>query len=246
MGQDPAGGARSPRGARTRPTRISPITYWRRRVLVFTVGIGLLTALSWTVNGVLAARSSAVHAASPGDARRAGSATAHASRGRALPAPPSSPRPEPASSPHRSTAHSPAAGTALACAPGAVTLRLSSPQYWYQAGTVPRFTVRAVSSEGQPCRFNMGTRFVSVVISSDRRVWSSADCVSGGGSNMIVLTRGVPAVLHLSWDRRTSSLGCGGVRQVVPAGEYQVAAIAGPIRSATQNIVLGVKGVNGP
>ena len=111
---------------------------------------------------------------------------------------------------------------------------------------MPSFTVHAVSDEGQPCRFNMGTRFVSVVVAAGRRVWSSADCVSGGGSNMIVLTRGVPAVLHLSWDRRTSSLGCGGVRQVVPAGEYQVAAIAGPIRSATQNIVLGVKGVNGP
>ena len=68
----------------------------------------------------------------------------------------------------------------------------------------------------------------------------------GGGSNMIVLTRGVPALLHLSWDRRTSTLGCSGVRQGVPAGEYQIAAIAGPIRSAPQNIVLGVKGVSGP
>jgi hypothetical protein len=246
MGQDPAGGARSPRGARTRPTRISPITYWRRRVLVFTVGIGLLTALSWTVNGVLAARSSADHAASPGDARGAGSATAHASRGRALPASSPSPRPKPASSPHRSTAHSPAAGTALACAPEAVTLRLSSPQYWYQAGKIPRFTVHAVSSEGQPCRFNMGTRFVSVVVASDQRVWSSADCVSGGGSNMVVLTRGVPAVLSVSWDRKTSSPGCGGTSHAVAPGEYSVTAVAGQLRSKTVNLVLGAPGASGP
>jgi hypothetical protein len=246
MGQDPAGGARSPRGARTRPTGISPITYWRRRVLVVAIGIGLLTALSWTVNGALAARSSAGHADSPGDARGAGSATAHASRGRAAPAHSSSPRPKPASSPHRSTAPSPAAGTALACRPGAVTLRLSSPQYWDQAGKMPRFTVHAVSSEGQPCRFNMGTRFVSVVIASDRRVWSSADCVSGGGSNMVVLTRGVPAVLSVSWDRKTSSPGCGGTSYAVAPGEYSVTAVAGQLRSKTVNLVLGAPGASGP
>ena len=246
MGQDPGGRADSPRSARTRSARVSPTTYWRRRVLVFTVGIGLLTALSWTVNGVLAARSSAGHAASPGGTRAAGSATAHVSRGRALPAPSSSPRPKPVPSPHRSTIRSPAAGKALACAPGGVTLRLSSPQYWYQAGKMPRFTVHAVSHEGQPCRFNMGTKFVSVVIASAGRVWSSADCVSGSGSNMIVLTRGVPAVLSVSWDRKTSSPGCGGTSHAVAPGEYQVTAVAGPLRSRTVNLVLGAQGASGP
>jgi hypothetical protein len=92
----------------------------------------------------------------------------------------------------------------------------------------------------------MGTGFVAVVITgAGRRIWSSADCVSGGGSNLIVLTSGVPAVLHLSWDRRTSSPGCS-VGQVVPAGEYQVVAVAGHMRSAIQNVVLGAKGVSGP
>lgn len=246
MGQDPGGRADSPRSARTRSARVSPATYWRRRVFVFTVGIGLLTALSWTVNGVLAARSSAGHAASPGGTRAAGSAAAHVSRGRALPAPSSSPRPKPAPSPHRSTIHSPAAGKALACAPGAVTLRLSSPQYWYQVGKLPRFTVRAVSQEGQPCRFNMGPKFVSVVIASGRRIWGSADCVSGSGSNMIVLVRGVPAVLRVSWDRKTSSPGCSGTSHAVTPGEYKVTAVAGQLRSKTVNLVLGAQGASGP
>jgi hypothetical protein len=127
-----------------------------------------------------------------------------------------------------------------------VTLRLSSPQYWYQAGKIPRFTVHAVSSEGQPCRFNMGTRFVSVVVASDQRVWSSADCVSGGGSNMVVLTRGVPAVLSVSWDRKTSSPGCGGTSHAVAPGEYSVTAVAGLLRSKTVNLVLGAPGASGP
>jgi hypothetical protein len=246
MGQDPRRRADSPRSARTRPAAVSPTTYWRRRVFVFTAGIGLLTALSWTVNGMLAAGSSADHGASAGGTAATGSAAAHVSRGRAVPAPSSSPRPKSVPSPRRSTTHSPASGTARACAPGAVTLRLSSPQYWYQAGTTPRFTVHAVSDEGQPCRFNMGTRFVSVVIASDRRIWSSADCVSGSGSNTIVLVRGVPAVLRVSWDRRTSSPGCGGTSQAVAPGEYTVTAVAGSLRSRTVNLVLGAQGASGP
>jgi hypothetical protein len=232
--------------ARTRPTRISPATYWRRRVSVLAVGIGLLTTLCWTVSGMLAARSSADQAAPPGGARAAGSAPARESGGHALPAPSPSPRLGSVPSRHRSTTHTPASGKALACAPGGVTLRLSSPQYWYQVGKVPSFTVHAVSTERQPCRFNMGTKFVSVVIASDRRVWSSADCVSGNGSNVIVLTRGTPAVLDVSWDRRTSSPGCSGTSHVARPGEYKVTAVAGHLRSKTMNFVLGAQGASGP
>jgi hypothetical protein len=128
-----------------------------------------------------------------------------------------------------------------------VTLGVSSPQYWYQSGTTPRFTVHAVSSESQPCRFNMGPKFVSVVITSgDRRIWSSADCVSGAGSNMIVLAGGRPAALHLRWDRRASSPGCSGTRYLVLPGEYTATAVAGHVRSRAVNVVLGAKGASGP
>lgn len=111
---------------------------------------------------------------------------------------------------------------------------------------MPRFTVHAVSSEGQPCRFNMGAKFVSVVIAAGRRVWSSADCVSGSGSNMTVLSQGAPAVLRVTWDRRTSSPGCGGAGQAAAPGEYKVTAVAGQVRSKTVNLVLGAPGASGP
>jgi hypothetical protein len=246
MSQSPQERADSPRSAGTRPARISRATYRRRRVFVFTVGIGLLTTLSWTVNGMLAARPSADQATSPGGTRAANSALAQAGRGRAVPASSPFPRPKSVPSRHRSTIHSPASVKALACAPGAVTLRLSSPQYWYQVGKMPRFTVHAVSKQRRPCRFNMGTKFVSVVIASDRRIWSSADCVSGSGSNTIVLIRGVPAVLRVSWDRRTSSPGCIGTGHAVAPGEYKVTAVASHVRSKTMNLVLGAQDASGP
>jgi hypothetical protein len=92
----------------------------------------------------------------------------------------------------------------------------------------------------------MGTKSVSVVIAAGRRIWSSADCVSGGGSNVVVLTPGTPAVLRVSWDRRTSSPGCAGTGRVADPGEYKVTAVAGRLRSQTVNFVLGAQGASGP
>jgi hypothetical protein len=243
MGQNVRGRADPPGGGRARPGGISAATYWRRRVVVLAVGIGLVTTVSWAAAGMLAARPAADQGAHRGGTRAAGSA--HVSGDRA----PSRPSPRPASlpSPHRSTTRSGSAGRAVACAPGQVRLGLSSPQYWYQVGATPRFTVHAVSRRGRPCRFNMGTKFVSVVIAAGgRRVWSSADCGSGGGSHVIVLTRGVPAVVRLVWDRRTSSPGCGGITDLARAGEYRVTAVAGHLRSKTVNVVLGAAGASGP
>jgi len=247
MAQNPRGRPGPPRGPRRPPARVSPATYWRRRVAVLAVGIGLLATVSWAANGMLAARSTAAQAAGSAATKSAGPASGHARGSRAHARPTPSPRPSPAPSRHHSEAASPASGPALACPPGAVTLELSSPQNWYPPGTTPRFTVRAVSAQAQPCRFNMGTGFVSVVITgAGRRIWGSADCLSGGGSKMTVLTRGVPAVLRLSWDRRSSSPGCSGAGQLVPTGEYQAAAVARHLRSATENFVLGAQGASGP
>jgi hypothetical protein len=128
-----------------------------------------------------------------------------------------------------------------------VALSVSSPQYFYQPGKTPRFTVHAVSQGNRPCRLNMSPKFVSVVITSgDRRIWSSADCASGASSNMVVIASGKPAALRVSWDRRTSSPGCGATGHLVRPGEYQVSASAGRLHSETTNFVLGAKGVAGP
>jgi hypothetical protein len=246
MDQNLRGRAGHPHDPRPRPPKVSAATYWRRRIMVMVIGVGLVTTLSWAVNGMLAARSTAGQDVPASGASAANSAPAQVSKDRTHPASPSpSPRPDPAPSPHRSATRSLASGRSPRCAPAGVTLRLSSPQYWYQSGKTPRFTVRAVSS--QPCRFNMGTKFVAVVVTDGaRRIWSSADCPTGARSHQTVLTSRAPAVLRLSWDRRTSSPGCSGARRVVRPGEYTVTAVAGRVHSSTANIVLGAKGATQP
>jgi len=213
---------------------------------VLGVAAGLLTGLSWAVNGMLNASSTAGQA-SPGGSTGAASPTPpHVSTDPAARAPSPSPRATAVHSKHRAARHTHASARTL-CPRGSVTLTVSSPQYWYQPGTTPQFAVHAVAQVSRPCRFNMGAKFVSVVITSgNRRIWSSADCVSGAGSNVIVMASGKPAVLRVSWDRRTSSPGCSGTGHLVRPGEYQVSAVAGPLHSRTVNFVLGAKGVAGP
>ena len=248
MDQHPRGWpGHRPSGARG-PAAVSQATYWRRRVMVLAIGIGLLCTVGWTVNGVLTDSSSAGQATPPKAAGTTGSAPAPSSPPAPThsPAPPS-PSPSPTPSRHHSAVPAQASGRAAACAPATVTLRLSTPQSWYQSGTTPRFTVRAVATGSQPCRFNMGTRFVSVIVAAGNRpLWSSADCPQGRGSRPAVLTTDRPGVLHVSWDRRTSSPGCAGSQRLVRPGEYQVTAVAGRLHSSTVNVVLGAKGASGP
>jgi hypothetical protein len=128
-----------------------------------------------------------------------------------------------------------------------VTLSLTSSQGWYQAGSLPRFTVRATSSQQRPCRFNMGTKFVAVVVTDkDQLIWSSADCATGATSHETVLTSGAPAALRISWNERTASPGCAATGLLVRPGEYQAAAEAGRLHSGTVNVVLAAKGATGP
>ena len=237
------------RGARSRPAKVSPATYWRRRITVLAAAAGLLTALSWAVNGMLTASSTAGQAPPRGSTGAAGSTRPHLSGGDAsqTPSPSPSPPAKPAHSRHRAARRAHAAAGTLACTRDSMTLSVSSPQYFYQPGTTPRFTAHAVSTAGQPCGFNMGPKFVSVVIAAgNRRIWSSADCVHGAGSNMVVMASGKKAALRVSWNRRTSSPGCSGTGHLVRPGEYQVSVVAGRLHSRSVNFVLGAKGVSGP
>ena len=235
------------RGARSHPARVSQATYWRRRITVLGAAAGLLTALSWAVNGMLTARSTAGQAAPAGSTGAAAPAPAHISDSPAVKAPSPAPRSSSVPPKHRPSRQAHASAATLACARGSVALSVSSPQYFYEPGRTPSFTVHAVSRAGRPCRFNMSPKFVSVVIASgDRRIWSSADCASGASSTMVAIASGKPAALRVSWNRRTSSPGCGESGHLVRPGEYQVSAVAGRLHSRTANFVLGAKGVAGP
>lgn len=134
-----------------------------------------------------------------------------------------------------------------ACGPGDVALSLFTPKYWYEPGQPPQFVVAAVSASGRPCRFNMGGKYVAVVVNyGSERIWSSADCLRGAGSRGVVLTKEYPAISWFRWNRKTSVPGCHPAGHPVKGATYTVTAVSGGLRTRGMVIVLDAPGVSVP
>ena len=232
-----------------------PMTNWRRRFLALVVGLAILTTIAWACSGILDAGAGAGPSASAGHGTQGHRSQGHGghANGAALgvlglggapgsgaaspsstPAP-SSPFPAQTAPPaHPSSSPSPdptqtagpgSSGVPQACKPGDVVLSLFSSQGSYGPGQLPEFDVDVVSTSARTCAFNVGPRFLALVITAGRkRIWSSADCVAGRGSLLTDLARGVPTVLPLSWDRETSAPGCAVTSRQVPAGSFRATA----------------------
>jgi hypothetical protein len=111
-------------------------------------------------------------------------------------------------------------------------LSLFTSQDSYGPGQLPVFDLDVVSTSPRTCTFNVGPKFLALVITSGgARIWSSADCVAGAGSLVTDLIKGVPAVLPISWGRQTSTPGCADPATGVPSGTYTAAASHGRLVS---------------
>ncbi len=246
-----------------------PMTYWRRRFLALVAGLAVLALVAWAFSGALgasgggslAARAghgphghgthgygSGPGAAPEGAASRASwsgggssSGSGGASGSGAVPHASHAPPPAPSSARPASTGRARAARSAPpACPAGDLVLSVFSSQDSYGRGQLPEFDVDVVSTSARTCAFNVGPRFLALVITTGgKRIWSSADCVAGPGSLLTDLARGVPTVLPLSWDRETSAPGCSVTSQRVPNGSFAAAAAAGGVTSNSVKFTLG-------
>jgi hypothetical protein len=221
------------------PSRVPrPATYWRRRFLALVLGFGVLSLIAWAFSGALAvgrtaaarSGSSASAARGPGPAGSGPAGSAPQARAGQQNHGASSPAGIQASSPP--PAAKPAAPRPPACSASGVVLSLLSSRASYRPGQRPVFDIQVVSTSGRPCTFNVGRKYLMLVITSgDARVWSSADCISGRGSQLASLVRGVPKVLPISWHRVTSTPGCTQRSRRVPRGSYDATASDGGLLS---------------
>jgi hypothetical protein len=248
-------GMNAPRDQQRAP---QPEIFWRRRVVALALGIAILGLLAWAVSGVVGGgtmtgqtadvghltKSGATRAGAPATAS-GGGATAQASAQGTPSARAHTSAPTPSPGPTRkavTTAHS-----GNSCPAGDVVISLMAAQYSYGAQVVPEFEVAIVSTATQTCTFDVGAKSVQLIIKSGpARVWGSSDCAAGGGSQPAELTRGVPTVLRISWDRRTSVPGCRIARAPALPGTYTATAYSGQLSSNTLVFVLRGAGVAEP
>jgi hypothetical protein len=103
----------------------------------------------------------------------------------------------------------------------------------YAGGSEPQFLVTLVNTSSVMCTADVGPRAMEIRITSGAdRIWSTADCVSGDGTEVRQLQRGVPYVRSLAWNRRRSSPGCRGTTAMALPGTYVVMVRMGKMRSS--------------
>ncbi|WP_250212726.1 hypothetical protein [Acrocarpospora catenulata] len=114
-----------------------------------------------------------------------------------------------------------------------LVLSLRGSQQSYGAGLNPGFLLTVVNIGPVPCVVDLGPRALEMrVTSGGERVWSTADCVSGEGTDRQMLRLGVPYVRDIQWDRHHSGVDCTAKRQAAAKGTYAAVARVGTLRSA--------------
>ena len=239
------------------PVRI----YWRRRFMVLVTGLVVFGVLAWALSVALRPSAGVIGGTS---GQAASAATAHRSVGRPVApggdsgpdaaaaatgsasesaSPSASPSPSASASASISASATGQQGTPIAppyCSRKNVVLSLTPGLTEFPVGQVPSFSISVVSTAAAECSFNLGPAYLAVVVKEGPvRIWSSADCVRGSGSLLTALRRGVPTVLQINWNRKTSSPGCSGPVSRVPAGSYSAKAVQGGLSSAQVSFRLG-------
>ena len=79
----------------------------------------------------------------------------------------------------------------------------------------------------------------TVYTAAGARVWSTADCFPGEGTDIHTLPAQTAVQYNIKWSGSTSAPGCAGTRVQVPAGRYQVRVSIGTLVAKPADFVIG-------
>jgi hypothetical protein len=241
---------------RNRSRTAGPDIYWRRRLFALAAGLAVFGLLAWAVGGAAThpvASTTSLSTKSPHTNPPPSTLPVSPSPSPSSSSP--SPSPSASKSPAKSdskskhkhaagstrASHGKSGGTALGddCPTADVVVSLTANRTSYSPTAHPKFTVTVVSTSGRRCAFNIGPRYLALVIHSGSvRAWGSADCVHGSGTQVAMLRRGVPIQQKLTWDRTLSAPGCRPPHTAAQPGTYTVSAADSGIHSHTLVFVL--------
>ncbi len=223
--------------------------------MTLIAGLGLICLLAWAFAGgggkpatptagssrtphlAPAAAASRSAAASRGSAtfRRAAASSASSASARPQASGLPSPSANPAASPGGSAPADQAAGQltpAGLCAPGTVVLSVFTARPSYSGGQDPKFAVYAVSTAAGVCTFDLGPGKLHLeVMSSGRVIWDSGDCARSDSTWVARLSRGVPVLESITWNRTITLPGCVTLASSARAGAYQAQAWTASVSS---------------
>jgi hypothetical protein len=173
-------------------------------------------------------------------------ATARPGVAPAAPAPATArPGAAPAAPARNGAAPAPAPGPAAAPAPAmqcadqniAVVAQVGAPNY--KVGDRPLFRLVVANLGDKPCSRDLDPGLRGLVVTGPGgQLWADNDCNPERHSEVRVLEPGKPLVFSVNWAGRTSHPGCGGARQAVGPGTYQLVGKLGPLTSGPAQFTL--------
>ncbi|WP_424536734.1 hypothetical protein ACOZ38_43935 [Sphaerisporangium viridialbum] len=217
-----------------------PDVYWRRRVSVLTGALVVVAVVAWACTSA----SGGLGSGSPARPAVAGSKDPGSGVSAAAVPSPSSTQTSTATAKAVSSARPPVVLTPSPvpsrtrrpgdpCQKPDLVLSLRGESEIYSGKGTPRFLLTVVNIGRLDCTVDVGPRAVEVRITSGSdRVWSTADCVSGDGSDMRRLRRGVPHVRMVDWDRHRSAPDCRSARPKAHDGTYVATARLESLKSS--------------
>ncbi|MEJ7649678.1 MAG: hypothetical protein WKF57_11705 [Nakamurella sp.] len=129
----------------------------------------------------------------------------------------------------------------MLCTPSTLQLTVTSRSSTYPTGAQPVLGLSVTNSGSQACTQDVsGSKQVfSVYSAAGARVWSTADCFPGTGTEVRTLQPTETVQYNIRWAGTTSRPGCAGERTAVPAGVYQVRAVLGSLSATPIRITIG-------
>ena len=199
--------------------------YWRRRLVVLVVLLGLLAGAGWLVATL--ARGSDTTAED--DAASSAGPPPTPGLERVVPSLAGVRTPEvpgAALSDERPTPEAPAAPTpGSPCTDDVIELVVQAPEV-VPAGSKPTLEVVVRNVGTAPCVRSVDQELLEILLlgPDGGRVWGSNDCFPEESDRSVTLRPGGTVTLSLVWGGLTSAPGCAGERVVPPAGDYVLRA----------------------
>ncbi len=112
-----------------------------------------------------------------------------------------------------------------------LTATVGSPTY--NVGQQPILGVTIQNTGGTACVRDVSGTLQEYLIydAAGNRLWSTADCVPGTGTEVRFLEPGQTLQYNIRWSGTTSAPGCAAERVTVPAGQYKAEVRIGPLVS---------------
>ena len=130
------------------------------------------------------------------------------------------------------TSHPTAAGTPD-CPDSAIKVTVATDALSYPAAVVPGLTISVTNTGSTPCRRDVGSGALGLVITSGQdRVWSSDDCQKSAPPAPATLAPGTSSSTSVAWTRHRSSKDCAtGAPVDAQPGTYVLTGHAGAVTS---------------